>query len=366
MDFLRGPAGVARYLASHGERVEERRLGLSVPASFGERFRAGTVDIVWEPRPGLVQLYVALPFDVPEERRAAVGLAFLSINAAQHIGAFILTPLPAFSVVLLLNHDGTLSDDALDRAIGACREAAACHVETLADIVRPRPRAAPITVGSVKATFSAEERARLGPVLEREWPPFAPRLAGTLHVTERTQPWFRRHRVLELSSPAPQPATSIHIAVTPAGLLRVLRGHLENLVQMAKEDAPEPIDREEAALAYATECGAWTTDAELGELPLDRFDDIPWRPTLTPVEQAQARELRARLENRVHPPLVVKTERGHTVKSWVLSSRRLIYRELHVPPTGQMLRDERVWAEGLGVFPGRVWGMVSGRLVPIG
>jgi hypothetical protein len=68
----------------------------------------------------------------------------------------------------------------------------------------------------------------------------------------------------------------------------------------------------------------------------------------------------------VHPLRVTRSERGHTVASWVISSRRLIFRELHVPPDGQMLRDERIWAEGLGVFPGKVWGMVSGRLVPIG
>lgn len=363
--FLRGEAAVARHLASRGETVEPRRMGLAVPASFGERWRAGSVDLVWEPRPALVQLYTVLPFDVPEDRRAAVGAAFLTINSALPAGAFILTPLPAFSLAIFLNHDGTVSDEVLERAIGACREAVARHVDAIAAVAVPRQRPA-ITVGSTRATLGAEERARLAKLVEHDWPVFAPRTAGPLEIHERTQPWFRRHRVLQLTSPAPLPPMALYVLVTPAGDLRILTGHLEALVQLAKQDPPEGLEREEVALAYALEVGTWVSDAEYGELPLERFDDIPWRPTMSAAEQAQARELRARLAAAVEPRRVVSTERGFTVKSWLLSNRRLMSRELHVPPSGQLLRDERVWAEGLGVFPGKVWGMVSGRLVPIG
>src|SRR4051812_26173509 len=113
---------VREYLEGQGERVEASGLGIAVPATFGERWRAGRVDILWETRPGTVQLYLALPFDVPEEKRAAAGLAFLDVNAKLAAGGFILTPLPAFALSLFLDEAGAVPAVVVDRAIHACRD----------------------------------------------------------------------------------------------------------------------------------------------------------------------------------------------------------------------------------------------------
>jgi hypothetical protein len=351
------------HLESQGERVGAHGLGIGVPASFGERWPPGRVDVLWEVRPGLVQLYLALPFDVPEERRAAAALVFLDVNARLLAGSFILTPLPAFALAVFLDDDGALPARTLDRAIHHCRDAGQRYIDAIAAAVvtRAAPSAAP---AASRITLGPDERERLAGAVERDWPSFAPRLGGPLIVSDRGQRWFRHHRVLEVRSPTPLPALSIHVAQAPRGEIRVLRGHPEHLVQVAKDDPPLGLDREEAALAYAEACDAWTTDAELGELRIESFDDVPWRAELTEKEREQARELRARLAGEIHPPRVLRTGRGFTVKSWVVSNRRLLYRELHVPPSGQVLRDERVWAENLGVPAGRTWALVGGRRVP--
>jgi hypothetical protein len=339
---------VREYLEGEGEHLEASQLGLALPASLGERWPPGRIEIVWESRPGVVVLYLALPFDVPEERRAAAGLAFLEVNAKLLVGSFILTPLPAFALGIFLDEDGAVAAKVLDRAIHACREAGQRHVDAVAGAVLPRATPAP-ALPAGRVSLSPEERARLTLAIERDWPPFAARAGGPLLVTERGQRWFRLHRVLEVGSPTPAPAMSIHVALTPHGQVLVLRGHLEHFVQMANEEPPAGLDAEENALAYATDCDAWTTEAELGELVIASLDEVPWRGEMTAKEQQQARELRLRLAGALHPPQVARGDRGFTVKTWLISERRLIYRELHIPPSGQVLRDERVWAENLGV-----------------
>lgn len=339
---------VREYLEGEGEHVEASQLGLALPATFGERWPPGRIEIVWESRPGVVVLYLGLPFDVPEDRRAAAGMAFLEVNARLLVGSFILTPLPAFALGIFLDEDGAVAAKVLDRAIHACREAGQRHVDAIAGAVLTRATPAPV-VPAGRVTLSPEERARLTMAIERDWPPFAARVGGPLVVSERGRRWFRLYRVLEVASPTPAPAMSIHVAQTPHGELRVLRGHLEHFVQMAQDDPPAGLESEENALAYAKDCDAWTTEAELGELVIASLDEVPWRSEMTAKEQQQARELRLRLAGALHAPRVVHGERGFTVKTWLVSERRLVYRELHVPPSGQVLRDERVWADNLGV-----------------
>ena len=171
--------------------------------------------------------------------------------------------------------------------------------------------------------------------------------------------------MVEVQSALPSPSLGLCVVFTPGGECRVLRGHPEVLAQMAAADPPDLLTGENQARAYATYATAWTTDAQWGEMPVTSFDEIPWRTVLHAEERGAVDDLRARIGTRVRPATMEASAEGWRLRSWVVSESRVIEREVLVPADGRLVRVDTVHGDKLPIPPGRVWGIVGGRLVPV-
>jgi Putative bacterial sensory transduction regulator len=360
--FLAGRAAVETHLAGKGEAVRAMSQGFSLRTSG-----AIAVDVLWEGAPGVVHLFTALPFAVAEQRRAQTALAIADLNRQIVVGHFALVPQLVFQVPLLLNHDGTISANVFERALAACRSTAAQFGDQLRRVAVPEPPTPPpaVTVGARRVALTADERHRLDEAVRRDWPPFAPRLAGVLTFDERLQPWWRNHRVIEVQSLLPAPASSLVVVFRPGGACNVLRGHPEVVACMAAADPPAALGDEAQARAYATHCTSWTSEARWGEVIITCFQDIPWRIALTPEERRVVDELRRALESRIHAPRFDRSESGWRLRSWVVSEGRLLERDVLVPSDGRFVKTDAAHGEQLPVPLGTSWGMIDGRLVPV-
>lgn len=225
------------------------------------------------------------------------------------------------------------------------------------------PPAIQITPKPVR--LSPAELDALRAAVAHERPPFSSRLAGPLNVTEIGQPFFARHRVLEVASPMPMPATKIYAIVGPAGT-HVLSTHLDNFVSAAAHDPPPNLASADVARPYANLGDAWTSDNEWGDFLVQSFAEIPWKSKLTEEEQAKVKALEAQLGGAITPLGLHAEGDGHVLSKWVVANRRLVARRLIVPHNGLLQRHDEVRAEELPVHPGRLWGFADGRLVPTG
>jgi len=206
-----------------------------------------------------------------------------------------------------------------------------------------------LTIGSKLIQIDPDVMERVKAACAAEWPAFLPRFGGWLQCYERVQPWWRRHRLVEVHSPMPMPAVGLPVVFVPGGAIRVLRGHLEHVVEMARTDPPKNLDLPSHARAYATFCGELTTDAQWGELPVDSFDQIPFRTSLSPAERDQIHALRVKHAADIHAPKLEKTAAGFVLEAWMVSRSRLIHRKIVVPRSGQLTREERVLADPIPV-----------------
>jgi hypothetical protein len=221
-----------------------------------------------------------------------------------------------------------------------------------------------ISLAETPTTLTPTELARLRAVAERDAPAFSDRLAGPIEVARIEQPWFRRHRILAVQSAAPFPARVIHVAASDGEVL-VLTAHLENLQRVAALDPPSLAD-EESAATYAAYGNAFTRSAPYGEMTIASFDDIPWQPGLDGVENERVEDVHARWSPVIRPETRHRDEEGWHFRSWWISTRRLIERELVVTPDGQLRRSDQVHEEHLPIPLGRHWKFVKGRLIPVG
>jgi hypothetical protein len=210
------------------------------------------------------------------------------------------------------------------------------------------------------------EHAALRAAAERDAPAFAPRLDRPVDVVRLEQPWFRRHRVLELVSAAPPPDRRIHVAVGPTGTVLMFTAHIERLRQVAAEDPPPGLDERDAAADYATYGDFWTRVSALGELIVEAFDEIPWYPAPDAAQRERVALLRAAWAESITTQVCRRTDEGWSLRSWRLIERRLVERELVVPRDGQLRRRDATRATELPVPPGRYWKLVNGRGVPAG
>jgi len=214
-------------------------------------------------------------------------------------------------------------------------------------------------------TLSPVEQAQLEGAVHEDAASFIDRLGGPLKIERIEQPWFRRHRILEVGSPMPMPARRVFVAAFEGGM-KVLNAHLEHLQRVAAHDPPPQLDDEANAAAYATYGNAWTRTYANGELKIGTFSDIPWYPNLGPEEQARVDELGARLGDAITPEQHRRTDEGWVIRTWWVAHRRLIEREIVVPLDGQLRRDDTIHAEDLPLPPGHQWRMVNGRYLPVG
>jgi hypothetical protein len=227
----------------------------------------------------------------------------------------------------------------------------------------PRRR---LRLPSTRLELTPHRRAELRVAVAREARHFAHRLDRPLDVERREQPWFRRHEVLDVQSPVPFPAMRLYVAVAGDDHVRVLTGRLANLHRVAGADPPPGLDDPERAEDYAVFANAWTCESSLGELKIAYVDDIPWPDRLGREALAEVRELRRRFAAAVGPEERRQTADGWAFRSWWVAMRRLVERELVVPPDGRLRRTDIVHAVDMPLPAGRLWKVVAGRLIPIG
>ncbi len=198
-------------------------------------------------------------------------------------------------------------------------------------------------------------------------PWFAERAAGSVTAELITQPFFSYHRVVEILSHVPHPAQSVHVAFLPSGQVCVLTANLAGLCGMAMVDPPRILSDEQTALAYANMADYWTTDNTAhGELLLGSLDDVPWHDDLDEVDQMVVESLRETVAADIALPRAERQGNVWVVVKWVLTAARLYRRTLMVYQDGQVARHDELLDQELPVPPGQHWGMVDGRLVPVG
>jgi hypothetical protein len=219
-------------------------------------------------------------------------------------------------------------------------------------------------IGRTTITLSNAELAHLRAAVARDAPEFEHRLSHPLEVDRYDQPFFRRHRILEISSAMPFPARGITVAAWDGGM-HVLTANLEHLQTVASHDTPLDLGDEARAAGYAKHCQGWTSDYALGELQIGTFSDIPWLASLDDAQEKEIADLAARLGDAIRPEERRRVGDGWSFRAWWLARRRLIERELVVPRDGKLRRDDTIHAQDLPVPAGNHWGFVGGRYVPV-
>lgn len=211
--------------------------------------------------------------------------------------------------------------------------------------------------------ITTEQLVALRRTAPRERPTFAHRLELPLMVEELRNPWFKASRILSVQSPVPMPAMGTVVAVTPAGEARFLSGQPATLNELIRGEALALAD-DDAARAYANTMTFWTRGSDWPELPVASFEDIPFRRNLSDTERATVEKLRT--EVRMAAPAFTRHGAGWRLDVWLASSSRLLHRVADIAADGVIdVRDEIV-APSIPVPPGRAWGTVGGRMVPIG
>ena len=216
-------------------------------------------------------------------------------------------------------------------------------------------------------SLTAPELDAIARAAELRTPWFRDRLAGPLTCELQAQPWFLRHRIVEVQSSTPFPARRIHVALGPAGPT-VLTGDDRSLADVVLSDPPPPFTSLESIRDYALNCDFWTTAHTLGELTLRAWEDIPFFPNLSPEELALIGALKATVGHDMKPPSVFRNDTGDgfLVERWVLAEQKFIRRDLNVGKDGTFSRTDVVIDAQLPVPPGRVWRVVDGRFIPVG
>lgn len=220
-------------------------------------------------------------------------------------------------------------------------------------------------IGRTTIALSKAELEHLRVGVERDASEFAHRLAQPLEVDRYDQPFFRRHRILEVSSAVPFPARSITVAAWDDGM-RVLTAHLDNLQSVAAHDPPLDLDDETKAAGYAEHGQGWTSAYALGELRIGTFSDIPWFASLDAEQEQAIAELAALFGAAITGEQRTRVGEGWSFRSWWVAHRQLIERELIVPRDGKLRRTDVVHARDLPLPAGNHWRFVDGRYLPVG
>jgi hypothetical protein len=222
-----------------------------------------------------------------------------------------------------------------------------------------------LELARTRISLTPTELSRLRAAAERDAHAFVDRLQGPIEVEQVEQPWFRRHRILEVASAAPFPARSLDVA-TADGEFLVLNARIDHLQHIAAADPPAGMDRLENAAPYAVYGNGWTSTSAMGEVRIDSFDQIPWQASLDDAQRARIEALRQRWSAEIRPETSEHSAAGWRFRHWCIATRQLVERELLVEPSGQLRRTERFHEQYLPVPPGRYWRLVQGRLIPVG
>ena len=203
--------------------------------------------------------------------------------------------------------------------------------------------------------LSPLERTALEGILSRHEPELLARLDLGGKVTEVHQPFFSRHRVLELETISP--VTVWRAALAPSGDVLPLTGSLVNWNLMVHDDPPPELVSEEERRTYANVCDHWTGARAQWELQIERFEDLPLLADMHPAERALMDQLRDSLGEAICAPLYEETPHGYLLVRWILVDRELLCRVLEVTSDGRVHRTDEVYDTDLPVPTGQVWGL---------
>jgi hypothetical protein len=220
-------------------------------------------------------------------------------------------------------------------------------------------------IGRTTIKLSAAEQQALRVAVERDAPELSDRLAHPAEVDRYDQPFFRRHRILEVAWATPFPAKSVTVAAWDDGM-HVLTAHIEHLQAVAAHDPPLDLDDETKAAGYAEHGQGWTSAYALGELKIGTFSDIPWNGFREPEDDTIIDDLGKRFGDRISIERRERVPEGWRFHSWWLAHRQLIERELIVPRDGKLRRIDTIHARDLPVPAGNHWRFVNGRYLPVG
>ncbi len=199
-----------------------------------------------------------------------------------------------------------------------------------------------------------------------QYPQFAPRVSGGIQTELIEQPWFARHKVVEVNSVAHFPAKSITVAFDEQALCGVLTANLAVFNAIVAADPPPRIADLDDALVYGNIADHWTSESGLGELVVASLDEVPWAEDLDPIEQMLIDDLAEQVGQLIEPLRIVRRENSFVIEKWVVAAAQLIRREVEIAPSGRVDRRDQLIDSELPCPKGEIWGMVGGRLVPIG
>jgi hypothetical protein len=212
--------------------------------------------------------------------------------------------------------------------------------------------------------LSEDEQAALGRAIDRDFRQLSVRLPRA-EISTIEQPWFTDHGILHVESATVEPAIGAHVARRPDGEFDILTGRIAALHELVAREPARIADPEGAAL-YAHNADLWTTEHELSDMTLERFDEMPWRKLLDDAQKARIEALSGTYPAEVTPPATLPYGDGWRITKWVLCNRQLIFRVLDVTPRGELARTDIVRERDLPVHPGNWWKKVNGKMVPIG
>lgn len=275
-------------------------------------------EVLWGARPGLVQFVAMVPLEVRPEARVAVAQELSDLNSN--------TVLPGFQLRLVGNEwrvfflisafqasDHSISATAAEGCLLACRNSIAQYLPQLAAVAEGKTLAVDTTTERA-ATLDAGATAAVRRL---------PQVGAAAALAEVEQPFFKRTRIVV----ARDGKRTVFVAAPASGAPRVLSGQLEQLWEVAAADAPHGLDERGTAAAYARAADRWVSEADVAGRVIESMGEAPGGPALSGVT--------------LYPPTVFRTAAGFVVSLWAVAGRRLVYRELLVPPNGRVLRSER-------------------------
>lgn len=330
---------VAAYLLERGHAATAGDDGVGLPLSSKDP-GAGRMMIAWDAARRLVSVS-AEALRVPAGQEARLAAAISALNTALEVVGYRLRGgHVVFGLSAPMNGDGTLSSSVLERMLAITHLAVTQQRPELERAARGEPPRAPrlrgpVQLGRREVELDETERAALAAALVRDLPAASALLALPHDVVEIVQPWFPRHRVLEVRVAR---GPSVHVALDERREVRVLTGHIEALNRMAWEALPgQELADEEAAASYARLASFWARPS-IDERPVDSPAGVAGVP--------------AELASRIGPPRVDEHVQGLVVTMWLVASGRLLERQaLLTIDHAQLELFDEVLAEGASDVP---------------
>ena len=195
-------------------------------------------------------------------------------------------------------------------------------------------------------TFALDppQRALLVAAVGEARPDLEPELGGQVHFVVVEQPFFRRYRIISMTTSA----TQLHVARGEEGDLHLLTGDLDAFNALAALDPPGLLLDRAAAYAYGVSCEVWTDQ----RLPVGRtiqaFDAIELPSELSPTESRVMEAIRGRLDSQITAPRMVQVgERQFVLDRWLVAERQLVRRRLELESSGRVSFRQDIVAASL-------------------